>query len=244
MEAADHAIESGTDLLGIILVPNRVRTVETEAAVAISHAAKEKRKQLNRQFQTVEELQKHIDGLHFDSVIDYTTKLSQLVAENGPFLVGVFRNQELSEVFDIAQKVGVDFIQLHGKEIKMDYVDANIAGGSVYGIIGRYVVPQQIQIIESELETFRLQKHLFLPLLDSDAGGDGKTIDWLVVDLLSFGRFVLAGGLTPENLQDAGKVKNVIGYDVSSGVEDAEGNKNSQKVEEFIRIGKENRPEH
>ena len=69
-------------------------------------------------------------------------------------------------------------------------------------------------------------------LLDSGMGS-GKTFDWKL--LLGITRpYILAGGLTPENVEEAIKKCHPFAVDVSSGVE-TDGIKDQAKVEEFIR---------
>src|SRR5262249_37046565 len=57
-------------------------------------------------------------------------------------------------------------------------------------------------------------------LLDAAAGGSGKTFDWsLARDIAARRRVTLAGGLSPENVEDAIRVVSPYCVDVSSGVE-------------------------
>ena len=49
---------------------------------------------------------------------------------------------------------------------------------------------------------------------------------------------ILAGGLTPENINNAVKITSPYGVDVSGGVETAPGQKDSQKVVNFIQQAK------
>ncbi|EAZ63723.2 phosphoribosylanthranilate isomerase [Scheffersomyces stipitis CBS 6054] len=236
VEAAAKAIESGTDLLGVILVPNRARTIQEPVAVEISALIKKTRKERNRQFQKVAEIHKYLSTKTFVDVNEYLLHLSNIIIENGPFLVGVFRNQAAEEVYETALRLDLDFIQLHGSENKLEYAELN--KDSKFGVIPRYVVPKDIDVIKSQLSTFKNRAYVTIPLLDSEAGGEGKVIDWEVVNDLDFGKFILAGGLTPENLSSTSRIQNLLGFDVSGGVEDSNGDKDLQKVEDFIKIGK------
>ena len=72
-------------------------------------------------------------------------------------------------------------------------------------------------------------------LVDADdrvqRGGTGKRADWDAAALLARRRpILLAGGLTPENVEDAIARVRPFGIDVSSGVEDAPGLKNPEKI--------------
>lgn len=245
-EAASCAIESGVDLLGVILVPNRKRTIDHDVAKKISLLASDKRKTKNTQFKTVNSILKHLEKQSFENCDQYFDSFKQLIIDNGPFLVGVFRNQDISDVFKIAKELSLDFIQLHGNEDKEKFCQYNSLEESCkYGIIPRFVIPKDIDVMD-KLFTETIRDNVYagngfaLPLLDSELGGEGKTIDWKTVDDLQNGKFILAGGLNPANVRSAFEINNVIGFDVSGGVEDEDGNKDLTKVEGFIRAVKEN----
>ena len=62
-------------------------------------------------------------------------------------------------------------------------------------------------------------------------GGTGKTLNWQ--DLQAFKpakAWILAGGLTPDNIQDALSKLQPDGIDLSSGVESSPGDKDLDKV--------------
>ena len=127
VEAASVAIDNGANLLGCILVPNRARTIDVEVAKQIARMVKRDRNPPP----------KFAGGTptqHFEQV-------AQWIIENGPFLVGVFRNQSKEEVFRIAREVGLDFIQLHGLEDKLEFLCTE------FGLIPRYVVPDELDLL-------------------------------------------------------------------------------------------------
>ncbi|MEA2001986.1 MAG: phosphoribosylanthranilate isomerase [Actinomycetota bacterium] len=80
-----------------------------------------------------------------------------------------------------------------------------------------------------------------IPLLDtpsgSSLGGTGRTFDWALVEGLKE-EFVLAGGLSPENVADAVVQVRPWGVDVSSGLELAPGRKDHSMVADFITKAK------
>jgi phosphoribosylanthranilate isomerase len=70
---------------------------------------------------------------------------------------------------------------------------------------------------------------------DSLRGGTGATFDWhLAVVAKTFGRVILAGGLTPENVAEAVKLVQPYGVDVAGGVEKEKGIKDHAKLKKFI----------
>lgn len=238
-EAAVKAIELGADLLGVIMVPNRKRSVSPEVALEISRLAREERRKLNRKFQTSKEILEHVQSHKFEHFDDYFRLYHQLTVENGPFLVGVFRNQDINEVFRLADEFQVDLIQLHGSENLDEYLNRNSEGK--YLIVKRYVIPDQIKTMSAFFTTLTQSpsKGFAFPLLDSELGGEGYLIDWSLINDLE-GKFILAGGLTPDNLHDTlPYAKNLIGFDVSGGVENAEGDKDLDSISQFVANGKQ-----
>jgi phosphoribosylanthranilate isomerase len=235
-EGCVEALEAGADLLGMIMVPGRARTVDMDVARDMVRLVKGKRSANLARFQSVSQLLEYRNKLKFEDFNEFSQVSSDLIRENGPFIVGVFRNQPLDQVFAMATDLELDFIQLHGNEDKMLFFAANAE--LKFGIIPRYVVPKDIQLMKQQFEQFHKLHGFGLPLLDSEAGGEGKVIDWSVLEQLGFGNFILAGGLTPSNLHETKHLPNLVGYDVSGGVEDDSGNKDSDKIKLFVAIGK------
>jgi phosphoribosylanthranilate isomerase len=70
-------------------------------------------------------------------------------------------------------------------------------------------------------------------------GGLGKTFDWRLLENLSLRvPFMLSGGLDSGNLAEAVRITRPQAVDVSSGVERAPGEKDSDKIREFIRAAR------
>ena len=223
-EAAEVAIENGASLLGMILVPGRARTIDDESAKEIVQLCAEKRSKKGSKIQTSTELIKHVKSLDIKGP-EWFEAVSKCIVENGPFAVGVFRNQSLEDVLAKSRELNLDIVQLHGSENVDEFVNSlNVP------IMPRFVLNKPG--FENALTT-----HKFLmPLLDSEAGGEGKLIDWN--DAATFGkdmkgRYLLAGGLNPENVVNALAVEGCCGVDVSGGVE-TDGIKDNCKIEAFI----------
>ena len=66
----------------------------------------------------------------------------------------------------IAREVGLDFIQLHGLEDKLEFL------GTEFGLIPRYVVPDELDLLEEQ--SLLLTQCVSLPLLDSEVGVKGS----------------------------------------------------------------------
>ena len=71
---------------------------------------------------------------------------------------------------------------------------------------------------------------------DSQQGGSGQAFDWAIAAALSQKghEFILAGGLTLDNVAQAIEQVRPWGVDVSSGVETTDGVKDPEKIRRFI----------
>lgn len=223
-DAAETAITSGASLLGTILVPNRARTVDPVSARKISKLCYERRLENGSKFLSSKDLLRYVRSLDATGAT-WFEKVSEVLVENGPYLVGVFRNQPLEEVIRISRDDKIDIVQLHGSEDIDQFVSA-----LELPVIPRFVLSKPG--IENALSTHKF----LLPLFDSEKGGEGKLVNW--EDASKFGndmngRYILAGGLTPENVGSALGVEGCYGVDVSGGVETG-GNKDNVKIRKFV----------
>jgi phosphoribosylanthranilate isomerase len=151
--------------------------------------------------------------------------------------VGLFMDQEAEDVARVLDRVQLTLLQFHGNEtgeycrqFGLPYLKAVAMGAD--------------QAVDPGDWTRRLESEYgdaAALLLDShsagQAGGTGRAFDWDRVPRLSR-PLVLAGGLTPDNVREAVRRVRPWAVDVSSGVEDAPGVKNAQKIQLFIREAK------
>ena len=157
--------------------------------------------------------------------------------ENRPKAVGIFADQPLSEVKRTVRDVGVDLVQLCGSE-SMKFCDETPA--SVLRVIhvpGGMQTDADVEALARRMRELKERGHSVT--LDRAVGklqgGTGQTFDWAVAAQLSKEGFdfLLAGGLTPENVGRAVREVNPWGVDVSSGVE-TEGVKDAEKIRRFV----------
>lgn len=153
-----------------------------------------------------------------------------IISSLPPFIVtvGVFVDMGKSEVCEIASHAGLNIIQLHGSESPEEYVSC------------RKVI-KSIRVKDlTDLEVISGYEAASAILLDTYSpnmiGGTGQKFNWeIAVEAKKFGRIILAGGLTPENVEEAVKMVRPYGIDVASGVEDAQtGRKDHKKLKLFI----------
>jgi phosphoribosylanthranilate isomerase len=70
-------------------------------------------------------------------------------------------------------------------------------------------------------------------------GGSGVTAPWDLIAREARRPFLLAGGLTPENVAEAIATVRPDGVDVASGVETTPGQKDLEKVRRFVAAARE-----
>lgn len=156
-------------------------------------------------------------------------RLAATAAEHGLPLVGVFRNEKVSEVAQLASRLGLRAVQLHGQE------DAS------YIAALRNMLPQGCEIwaagaVGAELPEPRqgADRTLFDTMAEGQSGGTGRTFDWSRIGGRSdLSRGIIAGGLKAENAQAAARI-GAFALDVSSGVEHAPGRKDPAKLQAFF----------
>jgi phosphoribosylanthranilate isomerase len=137
--------------------------------------------------------------------------------------VGVFVNQSRQYVNEVAAKVSLGAIQLHGDE-SVEYARAMIR--PVFKAIAL------AEANEESIDTWPLETMMLLDVHDPvRRGGTGRTVDWGRAATVARRRpVILAGGLTPENVGEAISRVGPSGIDVSSGVESSPGLKDSDRL--------------
>ncbi len=154
-----------------------------------------------------------------------------------PQIVGVFANEDIGQLNQIADSLRLDWVQLSGTE-SLDY--CKLVSHPIIRTI--HVSPDHtaddvIKVIKMGYSSLPQDKLLYL--LDTKAegryGGTGKTFNWAVAGEIS-PRFpvIVAGGLTAENVGVLVDRVKPFGIDVSSGVETA-GKKDVAKIARFIQ---------
>ena len=84
-------------------------------------------------------------------------------------------------------------------------------------------------------KTFQAAQAFLLDTADvALKGGTGKTFNWQWVPKTSHKLLILAGGLTPENVEQAITMVQPYGVDVVSGVESTPGKKDAAQLKSFI----------
>jgi len=144
--------------------------------------------------------------------------------------VGVFVNQEIEEVKEIAAFCGLSLIQLHGDE-SVQYCGQFPASSLIKAVrprtgkdmVGCKDYPVAIILIDA-----------YAP---GRYGGTGRVSDWSLAARIKKTRpLILAGGLRADNIREAIEVVRPHAVDINSGVEISPGKKDPRKMREIIEI--------
>jgi len=168
----------------------------------------------------------------------YPDFVRAVVSKVPPFVncVGVFVDRNRREVEEIVEYCGLSHAQLHGKE-DPKYCERVERSASPCHVIKAFRVSS-----DSTSEDFSPYDDLVHGyLLDTyekgNAGGTGNSFDWSIIERLHLKRpMILAGGLSPDNVENAIRVVSPFGVDVNSGVEIEPGIKDHSLIEDFVRI--------
>lgn len=151
----------------------------------------------------------------------------------GPILkVGVFVDEDVSEVLRVKEYCGLDYVQLHGRE----------AAAQVDSFGGRAIKAVRVSP-ETELSDvcdYPCEKILLDGYKNSLSGDECRKAFWKNARTsLADKQVIIAGGLDPENVFDTVKDLRPFGVDVSSGVEISPGVKESRLIKRFISRARE-----
>lgn len=165
--------------------------------------------------------------------------VGEIVQGLPPFVtaVGVFVNKERESIQRIADIARLGALQLHGDETPADC--EGFALPVIRAIrVGDRLETEDVQpYADAGVTTFLLDtatKRLY--------GGTGETFDWSVAASAKvYGRVILAGGLTAENVKAGIAAVEPYAADTASGVEKAPGVKDHAKVKAFLTAVRESR---
>ncbi len=156
-------------------------------------------------------------------------KAAEIIAQLPPFVVpvGIFVNEREERIREIVSQTCLQGIQLHGDETP-EFCQR-------FGT--RVIKAFQIKNKESlkHMSHYRVSAYLLDSYKEGVRGGTGETFDWhLAVVAKTFGRVILAGGLTTENVAEAVRLVQPYGIDVAGGVEREKGVKDHARLKTFI----------
>jgi len=155
--------------------------------------------------------------------------LASLPGRSSIRAAGVFVDEPISHVLEVARVCGLDLVQLHGAE-PPEYA-AEIARHLPVVKAFRLCAPEDLV----EMRRYHVDGYLVEPRVAGQMGGAGVPLDWHAIRDTGTGgqRLILSGGLRPDNVAEAIAMVHPSGVDVSSGVESG-GIQDLDKIAAFI----------
>lgn len=150
--------------------------------------------------------------------------------------VGLFVNPDDAALQSTLAHVPLDIIQLHGHESPARVAEVKaLTGLPVMKAVGISEASDLDALWDYGLVADMLLVDAKPPKGAVLPGGNGLAFDWrLLVGRQMVRPWLLAGGLTPENVAQAIRLTRAPGVDVSSGVESAPGVKDAEKIRQFV----------
>ena len=155
---------------------------------------------------------------------------------------GLLVNPDDELLIRVTQSVPLDLLQLHGE----------IPPERVAEIRARFGLPVMLALPIAREEDFEAvapfepvtDRFLFdakppKTMKDALPGGNAISFDWQLLAGRSFRRpWMLAGGLTTDNLAQAVEISGAKAVDTASGVEEAPGKKSVEKIKAFVEAAR------
>lgn len=214
-EAVEAALDAGANRIGLVLVKASPRYVD---------------------FQTAERLIQIIHSAGAQAWIVGGWRVHNLAADQEQ---PSGRQVDNLDVF-ANSSTGLSTVQLHGDETPDDVANfkSKVPNRKIVKAIGVRTADDLAQLDQfPDVDGYLLDAKP--PKGASRAGGYGEAFDWtLLKEFAPTKPWLLAGGLTPENVGEAIKITGATEVDVSSGVESAPGVKDLAKVRDFIQAAK------
>ena len=159
--------------------------------------------------------------------------------------IGVFVNEQEDLICSVINEAGITGVQMHGDNEDPHVADLIVARSPQMKVLaavsmnrpnpqGSAMMWNPDSVLAFLVDSGNSSKH----------GGTGNTFDWnsaipVLNDIKRIGKVVAAGGLTPDNVEQAAEVLKPWGVDVVSGVEASPGKKDPDKVRAFVRAVRE-----
>ena len=204
LEDAINAVELGADCLGFVFYKNSKRNIDIENAKKIIA---------------------EINNISLNSEKNFFGK------KGGVFTAGVFVDADLTDLDKIIRETGIDIIQLSGSETP-DYI-ANLKKN---GYDERNIIKAVHIHNESDIDRVHLYESSRVNiLLDTYAGrgiygGTGTVFDWNIIKNLDLSDKIIAGGVSPANVNYINNNLKPYGVDLSSKIEKFPGKKDYNKM--------------
>ena len=156
--------------------------------------------------------------------------------------VGLLVDDEDARIAAILAACALDLLQLHGHETpeRVAEIRARFAKPVIKVIsVSDAADLDRAAAYEDVADYLMFDAKPPKSMTNALPGGNAVSFDWTLLSQRRFRRpWLLAGGLTPDNLVEAVRISGAPMVDVSSGVEDRPGEKNVSKIKDFLDAAK------
>jgi len=145
--------------------------------------------------------------------------------------VGVFVNEDVNIILKAAERLNLDYIQLHGDETTKEILTLKKNGCKVikaYRIVSR---SDYARLYASKADLVLVDN-----MTADQRGGTGQPFDWCLTPPKKIGNLVLSGGITADNIVAGVNKFAPLVVDVNSGVEIKPGIKSPAKLRRFFQV--------
>ena len=147
--------------------------------------------------------------------------------------IGVFVNESIEKIIKIAEKAGLNFIQLHGDETENYVSDLRTALDDKIKIVKVFRIGNEIENVQNAINNLKSTVDYFL--FDTDSkyyGGTGHSFNWQILNDLEIEKpYFLSGGISEANIQKLEILKEKpFALDINSKFEHEPGNKDVNRI--------------
>ena len=174
-------------------------------------------------------------NLTLDQAAKIRASADKLTGIKTPLLVALVVDASDELLDGITSAVRPDLIQCHGNESPERI--AKIKSKYAAAVMKAIRVKSEESLIDAAAYDGIADMLLFdsAPIDASLPGGTGHAFDWGMMDAyIGTSPWMLAGGLTPDNVADAIRISGAMAVDVSSGVEKTPGQKDHAAIQHFV----------
>lgn len=227
IQTAQISKELGADMIGLVFAESK-RQINISTAASIVRSVGKPLRYLD--LDQPPPLMKNNEIQLSQWFLDSHKILDSYLLNKKPLTVGVFAEQSIEEINQIAEATDIDIVQLSGNYSLEDALSIN---RQTFFSIGISPKDNEVELLQRIKPGFSLSL-IFDSVSNKHLGGTGETFNWALLDKINQQiPFILAGGLNTNNVELAISSFKPWGVDVSSGIEE-NGQKNPRLIKEFI----------
>lgn len=228
LETIPAIVEAKPDYMGLVFAPSKRQVTVAEAKELVLELRRKESAYIDIAAQAWTQQVKESDTVDLNgndtngSEVQHTLQRIKTV--------GVFVNETIENIVHTVHEVALDAVQLHGDEDEC-FIQALKEETTVE-------IWKAVQVRTAEDAAAWMDSSADMLLFDTyhkdERGGTGEIFDWSSLDYVER-PFMLAGGISADNVARAIRTVRPYGVDISSGVE-IEGQKDNQKIVAFMDL--------